>query len=75
MAMNPNGKVPLMVLPDGQALPESNAILAWLADGSPLAGGAWGGPQIQSSAPSPGSPWSSEWVQPSAAGSVSKSVQ
>ena len=39
LALNPNGKVPLMVLPDGRALAESNAILSWLADGSPLAGG------------------------------------
>lgn len=36
--MNPNGKVPLMVTADGDCLPESNAILAYLADGSPLAG-------------------------------------
>ena len=39
LAMNPNGKVPLMVLPDGRCLPESNAILSYLADGSELAGG------------------------------------
>ena len=38
LAMNPNGKVPLMALPGGRYLPESNAILAYLADGSPLAG-------------------------------------
>ena len=38
LAMNPNGRVPLMVLPDGRCLPESNAILSWLADGSALAG-------------------------------------
>lgn len=38
LAMNPNGRVPLLVLPDGRRLPESNAILSWLADGSPLAG-------------------------------------
>ncbi len=36
--LNPNGKVPLMVLPDGRPLPESNAILSYLADGSDLAG-------------------------------------
>jgi len=39
LAMNPNGKVPLLVLPDGRALPESNAILSFLAEGTPLAGG------------------------------------
>jgi glutathione S-transferase len=39
LAMNPNGKVPLAVLPDGRYLPESNAILSYLADGSDLAGG------------------------------------
>jgi len=38
LAMNPNGKVPLMVLPDGRCLPESNAILSYLADGTELAG-------------------------------------
>jgi glutathione S-transferase len=38
LAMNPNGKVPLMALPDGHYLSESNAILCYLADGSPLAG-------------------------------------
>jgi glutathione S-transferase len=38
LAMNPNGKVPLAVLPDGRYLPESNAILSYLADGSDLAG-------------------------------------
>lgn len=38
LAMNPNGKVPLMRLADGRILPESNAILSYLADGSDLAG-------------------------------------
>lgn len=38
LKMNPNGKVPLMVLPDGRCLPESNAILCYLADGSSLSG-------------------------------------
>ena len=38
LAINPNGKVPLVVLPDGNCLPESNAILSYLADGSDLAG-------------------------------------
>jgi len=35
LALNPNGRVPLLVLPDGTALAESNAILAWLARGTP----------------------------------------
>ena len=39
LAMNPNGKVPLMALPDGRYLSESNAILCYLADGSELMGG------------------------------------
>ena len=39
LAMNPNGKVPVMQLPDGRCLSESNAILCWLADGSNLLGG------------------------------------
>ena len=38
LAMNPHGKVPLLALPDGRYLSESNAILWYLADGSALAG-------------------------------------
>ena len=38
LAMNPNGRVPLLKLPDGRCLAESNAILCYLADGSPLTG-------------------------------------
>lgn len=38
LRLNPNGKVPLAVMPDGRCLPESNAILAYLADGHELAG-------------------------------------
>jgi len=38
LAMNPNGRVPMMALPDGRYLSESNAILCYLADGDPLAG-------------------------------------
>ena len=38
LAMNANGKIPLLALPEGQYLPESNAILAYLADASPLGG-------------------------------------
>ncbi|MBT8077863.1 MAG: glutathione S-transferase family protein [Gammaproteobacteria bacterium] len=38
LAMNPNGKIPLLALTDGRYLPESNAILAFLADGDRLAG-------------------------------------
>jgi glutathione S-transferase len=38
LAMNANGKIPLLALPDGRHLAESNAILAYLADGSELAG-------------------------------------
>jgi glutathione S-transferase len=36
LAMNPNGKVPTLKLEDGSFLAESNAILNYLADGSPL---------------------------------------
>lgn len=36
LARNPNGRVPVLELDDGTMLPESNAILAWLADGPPL---------------------------------------
>jgi glutathione S-transferase len=34
LAKNPNGKIPLLELPSGEYLPESNAILNYLADGS-----------------------------------------
>ena len=34
LAMNANGRIPLLALPDGRYLPESNAILYYLADGS-----------------------------------------
>ena len=36
LARNPNGKVPTLGLEDGGFLPESNAILHYLAEGSPL---------------------------------------
>jgi glutathione S-transferase len=39
LAMNANGKIPLLRLADGRCLAESNAILAYLADGTALAGG------------------------------------
>lgn len=35
LAKNPNGRVPLLELDDGRFLPESNAILCFLADGTP----------------------------------------
>jgi len=34
LAKNPNGRIPLLELDDGRVLPESNAILHYLADGS-----------------------------------------
>ena len=37
LARNPNGKVPTLQLEDGGHLPESNAILWYLAEGTPLA--------------------------------------
>lgn len=36
LALNPNGKVPVLVLEDGRVLSESNAILCYLADGTAL---------------------------------------
>lgn len=36
LAMNPNGKVPLLEIAPGQYLPESNAILHYLAEGTVL---------------------------------------
>ena len=42
LAMNPNGRIPLLELPDGRRLAESNAILCYLADQHPFAGDdAW----------------------------------
>ncbi len=42
LARNPNGKVPMLEREDGAVLTESNAILCWLAEGTPfLAGDAW----------------------------------
>ena len=38
LAMNANGKIPLLALSEDRYLPESNAILAYLAEGSELAG-------------------------------------
>jgi len=38
LAMNGNGKIPLLALPDGRCLPETNAILCYLAEDSALAG-------------------------------------
>lgn len=36
LAMNPNGRIPLLQLADGRFLPESNAALYYLAEGTPL---------------------------------------
>src|SRR5690606_37127413 len=36
LAKNPNGKVPVLELADGSALAESNAILVYLAEDTPL---------------------------------------
>lgn len=36
LALNPAGRVPLVVFPDGQTLSESNAIIIYLAEGSTL---------------------------------------
>jgi glutathione S-transferase len=42
LAKNPNGRVPLLELDDGRRMAESNAILCWLAEGTPyFAGDAW----------------------------------
>jgi glutathione S-transferase len=42
LAKNPNGKVPMIELDDGRMLVESNAILCWLAEGTPyFAGDSW----------------------------------
>src|SRR4051794_20754238 len=36
LALNPNGKIPLLMLEDGTPLAESGAILVWLAEGTPF---------------------------------------
>ncbi|MEM9171440.1 MAG: glutathione S-transferase family protein [Pseudomonadota bacterium] len=36
LKLNPNGRVPLLQLPDGQCIAESNAIIHYLADGTKL---------------------------------------
>jgi glutathione S-transferase len=36
LAKNPNGRIPTLELDDGTYLPESNAIIFYLADGTPL---------------------------------------
>ncbi len=36
LAKNPNGRIPTLALADGTFLPESNAIIFYLADGTPL---------------------------------------
>lgn len=42
LALNPNAKVPVLVREDGAVLTESNAMLCWLADGTPfLPADAW----------------------------------
>jgi len=42
LAKNPNGRVPIIELDDGRILAESNAILCWLAEGTPyLPGDVW----------------------------------
>src|SRR5262249_2594075 len=35
LAKNPNGRIPVLELDDGRCIPESNAILFYLADGTP----------------------------------------
>lgn len=39
LVKNPNGKIPLLELPDGRCISESNAILNYLASSSPLLSG------------------------------------
>ena len=36
LALNPNGKVPVLERDDGRVLAESNAILCWLGEGTPF---------------------------------------
>ncbi|WP_255990132.1 glutathione S-transferase family protein [Chitinolyticbacter albus] len=36
LQLNPNGKIPVLVLPSGECISESNAILNYLAEGTPF---------------------------------------
>lgn len=53
VAVNPMGKVPTIVLPDGTVITESAAICAWLSEAYPDAG----------LAPAPGSPERGTWYR------------
>lgn len=47
LALNPNGKVPLLEVAPGQTLAESNAMLCYLAEGTPfLPAGRWERAQV-----------------------------
>jgi len=47
LAKSPSGAVPVLELEDGRVLPESNAILGYLAEGTPyLPGDAWARAQV-----------------------------
>ena len=47
LKINPNGKIPVLELEDGRCLPESNAILWYLAEGTPfLPDNAWDRAQV-----------------------------
>lgn len=49
LAKNPNGKVPMIEADDGRVMTESNAIMCWLAEGTPYwAGDAWQRAQVLS---------------------------
>jgi len=47
LKLNPNGKIPVLELEDGRCLPESNAIIWYLAEGTDyLPADAWGRAQV-----------------------------
>src|SRR4051812_31568045 len=68
-ALNPASETPVLELPSGAPLAESNAILLYLADGSPLSRRAWRSARRSGAGSSSSSPPSSRRSAAPASGS------